>query len=123
MDPMRYNDRLNATVVEALQGVSAKMDEVSGAMGSQAQMLASAQRAVLELSQRQVALELRADKLEVRVGDAELLARESARRRKTDAPLYAVLQVVKDLALIAAILFVGLGLWRIAATLAEWFAR
>lgn len=122
-DPMRYHDQLNAAVVEALQGVSAKMDEVSGAMSSQAQMLAATQRALLELSQRQIALELRHDKLELRVNGVEALAGDYARRRRTDAPVYAALAAARDIALIVAILFVGWGLARIAATLAEVISR
>jgi hypothetical protein len=120
-DPLAaYHDRLNATVVEALQGVSKEISDLRQEWANSSVSMDSYRKVTMQHSERIVNLELRHDRLEGRVVSVETLARG---RRKTDAPFYLALQTARDIAMIAAILFVGWGLARIAATLAEMLTR
>jgi hypothetical protein len=122
-DPLAaYHDRLNAAVVEALQGVTEQVGELRKEWAIRAEGMASYQRVTMQHSERIVALEADVRKVERQANEIATVAKQGAARRRTDTWAYLLVQGAIGVSLAAALAAVAIALWRIAG-LVEVLAR
>ena len=115
MDPLHYSDRLNAAVVEALQGVGQEIGALRQEWAATSASMASYQRVTMDSAQRIIGLEKEMRDLEANSRESRRLATESASRRRTDARVYLAIQAGIGGALAGALIAVAVALWRIAS--------